>query len=142
MAGADAARRECGVSFVTMASSRPQPTAKTFRRQGLLQGHEHGGKRRSSCRTRTLCTRERPPTPILPLARSDWKDRYDLPPCATVTLEKVEQPGEWGVRGHKVRQRLFISRDVEREVVVVVRRACVVLARGSLSPGAPFAGAF
>ena len=32
---------------------------------------------------------------------------YDLPPLATVTLEKVEQPGEWEVCGHKVQRRLF-----------------------------------
>ena len=32
---------------------------------------------------------------------------YELPPLATVTLEKVEQPGEWEVLGHKVQRRLF-----------------------------------
>ena len=34
-------------------------------------------------------------------------DRYEIPPLATVTLEKVQQPGEWEVCGHKVQQRLF-----------------------------------
>ena len=32
---------------------------------------------------------------------------YSTPPCATVTLEKVEQPGEWEVCGQKVQRRLF-----------------------------------
>ena len=35
---------------------------------------------------------------------------YDMPPLATVTLEKVEEPGEWEVRGHKVQRRLFTVR--------------------------------
>ena len=35
---------------------------------------------------------------------------YEMPPFATVTLEKVEQPGEWEVCGHKVQQRLFTVR--------------------------------
>ena len=35
---------------------------------------------------------------------------YEMPPLATVTLEKVEQPGEWEVRGHKVQRRLFTVR--------------------------------
>ena len=30
-----------------------------------------------------------------------------MPPLATVTLEKVEQPGEWEVRDLKVQQRLL-----------------------------------
>ena len=33
-----------------------------------------------------------------------------MAPCATVTLEKVEQPGEWEVRGLKVQRRLFTMR--------------------------------
>ena len=33
--------------------------------------------------------------------------RYEMPPLATVTLESVQQPGEWEVCGHKVMQRLF-----------------------------------
>ena len=32
---------------------------------------------------------------------------YEMPPLATVTLEKVQQPGEWEVLGHKVQRRLF-----------------------------------
>ena len=32
---------------------------------------------------------------------------YNMPPLATVTLEKVEQPGEWEVCGLKVQRRLF-----------------------------------
>ena len=32
---------------------------------------------------------------------------YQMPPLATVTLEKVEEPGEWEVCGHKVQRRLF-----------------------------------
>ena len=35
---------------------------------------------------------------------------YDMPPLATVTLEKVEQPGEWEANGHKVQRRLFTVR--------------------------------
>ena len=30
-----------------------------------------------------------------------------MPPLATVTLEKVQQPGEWEVCGLKVQRRLF-----------------------------------
>ena len=32
---------------------------------------------------------------------------YQMPPLATVTLESVQQPGEWEVEGGKVQQRLF-----------------------------------
>jgi len=32
---------------------------------------------------------------------------YDLPPLATVTLVKVEEPGQWEVLGHRVRRRLY-----------------------------------
>jgi len=35
---------------------------------------------------------------------------YEMPPLATVTLEKVEQPGEWEANGHKVQRRLFTVR--------------------------------
>ena len=35
---------------------------------------------------------------------------YDMPPLATATLEKVEEPGEWQVCGHKVQRRLFTVR--------------------------------
>ena len=30
-----------------------------------------------------------------------------LPPLATVTLESVQEPGEWEVRGFRVQRRLF-----------------------------------
>ena len=33
---------------------------------------------------------------------------YRLPPCATVTLLAVHEPGEWEVGGIRVRQRLFV----------------------------------
>ena len=32
---------------------------------------------------------------------------YNMPPLATVTLESVQQPGEWEVLGHKVQRWLF-----------------------------------
>ena len=35
---------------------------------------------------------------------------YEMPPLATVTLEKVEEPGEWEACGLKVQQRLFTVR--------------------------------
>ena len=35
------------------------------------------------------------------------EDRYELPPLATVTLERVQPPGEWEVCGQRVRQRLL-----------------------------------
>jgi hypothetical protein len=35
------------------------------------------------------------------------EDMYDMPPLATVTLESVQQPGEWEVCGHKVKRRLL-----------------------------------
>ena len=37
---------------------------------------------------------------------------YEMPPLATVTLEKVEEPGEWEVRGLR-RAALYGARDVE-----------------------------
>ena len=40
------------------------------------------------------------------LVRTGWTG-YEMPPLATVTLEKVEEPGEWEVCGHKVQRRLF-----------------------------------
>ena len=40
------------------------------------------------------------------LIQTDWT-QYALPPLATVTLERVQQPGEWEVCGQRVRQRLF-----------------------------------
>ena len=54
--------------------------------------------------------------------RADW---YSMPPLATVTLEKVEQPGEWEVCGHKVQRRLF---TVRVDVQVRARRRVVFLA--------------
>ena len=33
-------------------------------------------------------------------------DHY-LPPMATVTLEKIDEPGEWEVRGLRVKRRLY-----------------------------------
>ena len=35
------------------------------------------------------------------------KATYALPPLATVTLERVQPPGEWEVCGQRVRQRLL-----------------------------------
>ena len=32
---------------------------------------------------------------------------YALPPMATVTLERVDAPGEWVANGHRVRRRLY-----------------------------------
>ena len=34
-------------------------------------------------------------------------DTYDLPPMATVTLEKIEQPGDWHAFGKPIQRRLF-----------------------------------
>ena len=31
---------------------------------------------------------------------------YDLPPLATVTLEKIEMPGTWEILGHRPKRRL------------------------------------
>ena len=92
-----------------MASTPPQTT---FRRQGLLQGHEHGRQANEpAAGLGRVCFRS---------ASSDADGYhslvqtasagYDLPPCATVTLEKVEQPGEWEVRGLKVQRRLLTVR--------------------------------
>ena len=30
-----------------------------------------------------------------------------LPPMATVTLEKIDEPGEWEARGKRVKRRLY-----------------------------------
>ena len=30
-----------------------------------------------------------------------------LPPMATVTLEKIDEPGEWEVMGKRVKRRLY-----------------------------------
>ena len=38
------------------------------------------------------------------------KNGYYMPPRATVTLEKVEEPGEWEANGLKVQQRLHTLR--------------------------------
>ena len=40
----------------------------------------------------------------------DSEETYQMPPLATVTLEKVEEPGEWEVRGLKVQRRLYTVR--------------------------------
>ena len=32
---------------------------------------------------------------------------YSMPPLSTVTLEKVQEPGEWEVRGYRVQRRLY-----------------------------------
>ena len=48
---------------------------------------------------------------------------YAMPPLATVTLEKVQQPGEWEVRGHKVQRRLFTVRVTFKENVKEVLEA-------------------
>ena len=35
---------------------------------------------------------------------------YSLPPLATVTLESVQEPGEWEANGHRVQRRLYTVR--------------------------------
>ena len=103
-----------GVSFVTdgivMASTTNREDLS--RRQGLLRGREH--ERQAYVRAAGLGHCVLPQRALrrrrLPLARSDRRAGYHLPPCATVTLEKVEQPGEWEVRGLKVQQRLLTVR--------------------------------
>ena len=40
------------------------------------------------------------------LIQTGWTT-YEMPPLATVTLESVQRPGEWKVRGLKVQRRLF-----------------------------------
>ena len=40
---------------------------------------------------------------------------YALPPRATVTLESVQEAGEWEVRGLRVQRRLFVVRVTYRE---------------------------
>ena len=42
-------------------------------------------------------------------------DTYHLPPLATVTLESVQEAGEWEVRGLRVQRRLFVVRVSFRE---------------------------
>ena len=42
---------------------------------------------------------------------------YELPPLATVTLESVQEAGEWEVRGLRVQRRLFTVRVAFRERV-------------------------
>ena len=48
---------------------------------------------------------------------------HTMPPLATVTLEKVEEPGEWEVCGHKVQRRLFTVRVSFKENVKEVMEA-------------------
>ena len=38
-----------------------------------------------------------------------WSDvgEFKLPPMATVTLEKIDEPGEWEVMGKRVKRRLY-----------------------------------
>ena len=40
---------------------------------------------------------------------------YVLPPLATVTLESVQEAGEWEVRGLRVQRRLFVVHVTYRE---------------------------
>ena len=37
----------------------------------------------------------------------DGRGTFKLPPMATVTLEKIDEPGEWEVRGLRVKRRLY-----------------------------------
>ena len=46
-----------------------------------------------------------------------------MPALTTVTLEKVEQPGEWEACGHKVQRRLFTVRVTFKENVKEVLEA-------------------
>ena len=42
---------------------------------------------------------------------------HDLPPMATITLEKINEPGEWEVRGLRVQRRLYtVSQSVAYRV--------------------------
>ena len=48
---------------------------------------------------------------------------YEMPPLTTVTLEKVEEPGEWEVCGQKVQQRLLTVRVASNKNVKEVMEA-------------------
>ena len=52
-----------------------------------------------------------------------------MPPLATVTLEKVEEPGEWEACGHKVQRRLFTvsvtyKKNVKEVMEAYLRGSC------------------
>ena len=100
-----------GLGFVTngvvMASP---PTANTFPDdKGFYVGVNRGGKETFELQdSDVVCLRSA-------VADADGyhsliqtgRGGYQMPPLATVTLESVQQPGEWEVCGHKVQRRLF-----------------------------------
>ena len=89
-----------------------QTRAKLSRRQGLLRGREHWRQGTFELQdSDVVCFKSAAADAdgYHSLVQTGGAS-YHMPPLATVTLEKVEQPGEWEVRGHKVQQRLFTVR--------------------------------
>ena len=109
-----------GLGFVTNGVVHGDSSRRPLlsRRQGLLRLREQGGKAKfSSCRTRTWCAsgaRHADADGYHSLVRTGGSDST-MPPLATVTLEKVEEPGEWEcVRPQGAAAAVHGARDVQR----------------------------
>ena len=124
MAGADAARRECRRQLCHL---RPRHGRATIRKffpddEGIYKG--------VTVNTGGECTYELQDSDIVCFrsAPSDADgyhslvhtggDTYEMPPLATVTLEKVQQPGEWEVRVRDDDDE-FLSLKVQRRLLTV-----------------------
>ena len=101
-----------GLGFVTNGVSRGHtPNSRTFPdgsgiRLGVMST---GAENDELMDSDVVCFRSAPAGAdgtLHSLVRTRQR-RFDLPPMATVTLEQIQQPGEWVSNGHRVRQRLF-----------------------------------
>ena len=107
-----------GISFVTKSRCIAElPTYETFPdKRGFRVGVTEG-----TCNVYELqdsdvvCLRSAPTDAdgyhsLIPFAVFSGRGSHALPPLATVTLESVQQPGEWEVRGLHVQRRLLTVR--------------------------------
>ena len=137
MGGADAAWRESRHQHCHQWPPRgpQQPTAMFFPDDmGYYACPEHDRGRRGHVEYQlqdsdVMCVRSAPTDAdgYHSLVQTGPRN-YHMPPRATVTLEKVEEPGEWEVRGLKVQRRLFTVRVAFKKSVSEVTEALVCLA--------------
>ena len=107
-----------GLSFVTDGLGKAfLPTPKTFPDdQGFCVVTSRGGRDVYELQdSDVVCLRSAPTDAdgyhsLIPFAVFSGRGSHALPPLATVTLESVQQPGEWEVRGLHVQRRLLTVR--------------------------------
>ena len=96
-------KEKCGLSFQTKGLALAHANHKEFTADGMLVGDELQ-------ESDVVCFVSAPEDAggLHTMVRTSANPEFALPPLATVTLQDVEEPGEWKVGGQSVNRRLFI----------------------------------